>query len=72
MMNEHTVDILTFEALPNFNVIASVQNIKLQPVPPFMPSETLSILYLDIDSASNGIDGGTSCNFIFFSVKFPI
>ena len=41
------------------------KNIKLQPVPPSMPSEALSVLFLDIHSASSGIDGGTGCNFIF-------
>ena len=31
-----------------------------------MPSEALSVLFLDVHSASNGIDGGTGCNFILF------
>ena len=32
-----------------------------------MPSETLSVWLSGINSASNGIDGGTGCNlFIFF------
>ena len=30
-----------------------------------MPSEALSVRFLDIHSASSGIDGGT-CNFIYF------
>ena len=31
-----------------------------------MPSEALSVLFLDVYSASSGIDGGTGCNFIYF------
>ena len=46
-----------------------IKNIKLQPVPPSMPSEALSVLFLDIHSASSGIDGGTGCNFIFFYTR---
>ena len=45
------------------------KSIKLQPVPPSMPSEALSVLFLDIHSASSGIDGGTGCNFIFFYTR---
>ena len=30
----------------------SVKNIKLQPVPPSIPSETLSVLFLDIHNVS--------------------
>ena len=33
-----------------------------------MPSEALSVLFLDIHSASSGINGGTGCNFIFFRI----
>ena len=44
------------------------KNIKLQPVPPSMLSEALSVRVLDIHSASSGIDGGTGCNFIFFRI----
>ena len=43
------------------------KNIKLQPVPPSMPSESLSVRLSGINSTSNGIDGVTDCNFIFFS-----
>ena len=45
--------------------------IKLQPVPPSMSSESLSVRLSGINSASNDIDGGTSCNFIiyFFQIK---
>ena len=42
-----------------------VKNIKLQPVPPPMPSESLSVRLSGINSASNGIGGGTDCNFIY-------
>ena len=40
---------------------------KLQHVPPSMLSEALSVRFLDIHSASSDIEGGTGCNFIFFS-----
>ena len=44
-------------------------NIKLQPVPPSMPPEALLITKNRTDSASDGIDGGTGCNFyVFFSL----
>ena len=43
-----------------------LKNIKLQPVPPSIPSELLSVRISGINSASNGIEGGTGCNFIFF------
>ena len=33
-----------------------------------MPSEALSVRFLDIHSASSGIDGGTGCSFIFFRI----
>ena len=42
------------------------KNIKLQPVPPPMPSESLSVRLSGINSASNGIGGGTGCNLYFF------
>ena len=36
-----------------------------------MPSESLSVRLSGINSASNGFDGGTGCNFIlFFSIKY--
>ena len=35
-----------------------------------MPSESLSVRLTGINSASNGIDGGTGCNFIFFAIKY--
>ena len=39
---------------------------KLQPVPPSMPPEALLITKNRTDSASDGIDGSTGCNFIYF------
>ena len=41
------------------------KNTKLQPVPPPMPSESLSVRLSGINSASNGIGGGTGCNLYF-------
>ena len=35
-----------------------------------MPSEALSVLFLDIRSDSSGIDGGTGCDFIFFILDY--
>ena len=48
--------------------IAMRKNIKLQPVAPSMPPEALLITKNRTDNASDGIDGGTSCNFIFIYV----
>ena len=42
------------------------KNIKLQPVPPSMSLEALFTPDNLTDSASDGIDGGTGCNLIFF------
>ena len=42
------------------------KNIKLQPVPQSKPLEALLISNNTIYFASDGIDGGTGCNFIFF------
>ena len=42
------------------------ENIKLQPVPPPMPSESLSVRFSEINRASNCIGGVTGCNFILF------
>ena len=39
-------------------------------MPPLMPSESLSVRLTGINSASNGINGGISCNFIFFWIKY--
>ena len=45
-----------------------VKSIKLEPVPPSIPSEALVVEFFDIHSASSCIAGGTSCSFIFFRV----
>ena len=50
--------------------IAMQKKIKLQPVPPSMPPEALLLTKNRTDSASDGIDGGTGCNFIFFIYLF--
>ena len=52
--------------------IISKKNIKLQPVPPPMPSESLSVRFSEINSASNGIGGVTDFNFIFFLDKIQV
>ena len=57
----------TISILGLLQVVGTViKNIKLQPVPPLMPSESLSVRLTWINSASNGINGVTGCNFIFF------
>ena len=48
------------------------KNIELQPVPPPMPLESLSVRFSMINSASNGIGRGTGCNFIFFLDEIPV
>ena len=55
--NDRLVDVIVF--YPK-------KNIKLQPVPPPMPLEALLIPDNLTDSDSDGIGGGTGCNFIFF------
>ena len=35
-----------------------------------MPLEALWVSQNRTDSASDGIDGGTGCNFIFFNIKY--
>ena len=35
-----------------------------------MPSESLLVMFSGINGASNGIGGGTGCNFIFFYIKY--
>ena len=54
------------------NCILSKNNIKLQPVTPLMPLEALLIPVNLTDSDSDGINGGTGCNFMFFNLKFRI
>ena len=55
--NDRLVDVIVF--YPK-------KNIKLQPVTPLMPLEALLIPVNLTDSDSDGINGGTGCNFIFF------
>ena len=52
-------------ALVDVIVFYPKKNIKLQPVPPSMSLEALLIPDNLTDSDSDGIDGGTGCNFIF-------
>ena len=54
--NDRLVDVIVF--YPK-------KNIKLQPVTPPMPLEALLIPENLTDSDSDGIGGGTGCNFIF-------
>ena len=56
--NDRLVDVIVFDPK---------KNIKLQPVTPLMPLEALLIPVNLTDSDSYGINGGTGCNFIFFS-----
>ena len=56
--NDRLVDVIVFYP---------PKNIKLQPVPPPMPLEALLIPDNLTDSDSDGIRGGTACNYIFFS-----
>ena len=55
--NDRLVDVIVFDP---------PKNIKLQPVTPLMPLEALLIQVNLTDSDSDGINGGTGCNFIFF------
>ena len=63
--NDRLVDVIVFDPK---------RNIKLQPVTPLMPLEALLIPVNLTDSDSDGINGGTGCNFIFFyfSVFTPL
>ena len=51
-------------------LILSKKYIKLQHVPPPMPLEALLTLDNLTYSTSDGIGGGTSCNFIFLITEF--
>ena len=55
--NDRLVDVIVFDPK---------KNIKLQPVTPLMPLEALLIQVNLTDSDSDGINGGTGCNFIFY------
>ena len=56
--NDRLVDVIVFDPK---------KNIKLQPVTPLMPLEALLIPVNPTNSDYDGINGGTGCNFIFFS-----
>ena len=57
--NNRLVDVIVFDPK---------KNIKLQPVTPLMPLEALLIPVNLTDSDSDGINGGTGCNFIFLFI----
>ena len=57
--NDRLVDVIVFDPK---------KNIKLQPVTPLMPLEALLIPVNPTNSDYDGINGGTGCNFIFFTV----
>ena len=59
--NDRLVDVIVFDPK---------KNIKLQPVTPFMLLEALLIPVNLIDSDSDGINGGTGCNFIFLLLMY--
>ena len=56
----------TNDILIDVIVFCPKKNVKLQPVPPLMPLEALLIPVNLTDSDSDGITGGTGCNFIFY------
>ena len=56
----------TSQRLVEVLVFYRKKNIKLQPVTPLMPLEALLIPVNLTDSDSDGINGGTGCNFVFF------
>ena len=66
--NTFQMKLVTCEVVMQYEYVLE-KNIKLQPVPPSMPSEALSVLFWDTHSASSGIDGGTGCNFVFFYTR---
>ena len=55
--NDRLVDVIVFDPK---------KKIKLQPVTPLMPLEALLIQVNLTDSDSDGINGGTGCNFIIY------
>ena len=61
--NDRLVDVIVFDPK---------KNIKLQPVTPFMLLEALLIPVNLIDSDSDGINGGTGCNFIFLLCRLLV
>ena len=61
--NDRLVDVIVFDPK---------KNIKLQPVTPLMPLEALLIPVNLTDSDSDGINGGTGCNFIFLLCRLLV
>ena len=61
--NDRLVDVIVFDP---------PKNIKLQPVTPLMPLEALLIPVNLTDSDSDGINGGTGCNFIFLLCRLLV
>ena len=61
--NDRLVDVIVFDPK---------KNIKLQPVTPLMPLEALLIQVNLTDSDSDGINGGTGCNFIFLLCRLLV
>ena len=62
----------TNDRLVDVIVSDSKKNIKLQPVTPLMPLEALLIPVNLTDSDSDGINGGTGCNFIFLLCRLLV
>ena len=58
----------TSQRLVEVLVFYRKKNIKLQPVTPLMPLEALLIPVNLTNSDYDGINGGTCCSFIFFTV----
>ena len=61
--NDRLVDVIVFDPK---------KNIQLQPVTPLMPLEALLIPVNLTDSDSDGINGGTGCNFIFLLCRLLV
>ena len=61
--NDRLVDVIVFDPK---------KNIKLQPVTPLMPLEALLIPVNLTESDSDGINGGTGCNFIFLLCRLLV
>ena len=57
--NDRLVDVIVFDP---------TKNIKLLPVTPLMPLKALLIPVNLTDSDCDGINGGTGCNFIFYTI----
>ena len=58
--NDRLFDVIVFDP---------PKNIKLQSMTPLMPLEALLIQVNLTDSDSDGINGGTGCNFIYLCIS---